>query len=615
MALLAGCAGVPVEAPAPASTPDDAAYEALERGEFHAAARRFLELGAQTSGEAREQYRLQAVDALLQGGLKSQAALLLESTSPVGMPPQLAMQRQLLAAELALPGDPDRALALLLHPAASERETALHARYHHLRARAFAQLGNHLEAAREYIERELFLTGTDTIEANQLATWEALSHLSNEALSQLRIHPPPNVLSGWMELALLAKDVEQTAEQVSATIAQWRERYPSHPALPSFLRALEHQRRDLLSRPDHIAVLLPFSGHFAAAAEAVRDGIVAAYYRDPQAATLQLHFYDEGDASAVIEQYARAIDDGAQFVIGPLGKEAVQTLARLPELSVPTLALNDVEPPRNEQLFQFGLAPEDEARQAAELAWLDGFDTAAVLYPQGPWGERLHTAFMERWEALGGRTASSAAYDPQQSDFSDPLRRLLNLDQSELRRITVQDVLRQRVDFDSRRRQDLDFVFLGAFPVQARLIRPQLRFHRAIGMPIYATSHIFAGTPDAAKDRDMDDVVFGDMPWTLDSETPNAALRREDREVLRAHGGSLQRLVAMGVDAYHLVPRLKLLAAYPHDRYQGETGTLRVDNGQRVRRHLLWARFVRGEPRLMDTDFLFVAPDGQANLE
>lgn len=597
--LLAGCAGGPVTPkPQPASD-REAAYRAMESGEYHAAARRFERLAAASASPEREEFQLQAARAMLQAGLEGQAAQLLAAVDRTALRPDLAMQHQLLSAALRLPTAPDQALTLLLEPAAPEQETELHARYHHLRARAFAQLGNHLEAAREYIERELFLTDRDAIEANQLAIWEALSHLSNQALEQLRIHPPPNVLSGWMELARIAKNIDQPTAHLAKQLAEWRKNYRGHPALSSFLDALEAKSQALVTQPGQIAVLLPLTGPFAQAADAVRDGILAAYYASPNRGSVTLRFYDEGSALQVANRYRAAVADGAEFVIGPLDKEAVRMLARETDLPVPTIALNYAEPAVSEALYQFSLAPEAEARQVAELAWLDGHDNAALLIPAGPWGDRVRVSFADRWQELGGQVVSRVEYDPEQNDFSGPLKRMLNLDESERRRIAVQDVIGRQVEFEARRRGDIDFVFLAAFPRQARLLRPQLRFHRAIGVPVYGTSHLYAGHHDPAQDRDMDGVVFGDMPWTLETETPYAETRRGSKPLLTDHSGSLQRLVALGFDAFHLVPRLKLLDSYPNDRFQGETGRLHVDPVNRVRRQLIWAQFRGGIPTVL----------------
>ncbi|WP_303901806.1 penicillin-binding protein activator [Thiohalomonas denitrificans] len=599
--------------PEPASD-KAAAEQALESGDYHAAARLYEGLAERARFPRREEYRLKSVQALIQAGLAGPAMRLLQSVDSSGLPADLAMQHQLLQATVVLSDDPDLALSLLAEPAAPESETALHAQFHQLRARAFGKLGNHLEAARESIERELFLTEIRDIEANQLVIWEALSNLSNQALEQLRVRPPPSVLSGWMELASIAKDTRQPSVHIAERIELWRQRYPGHPVLEPMLKAIEVKSKALAVRPNHIAVLLPLDGRFAQAGEAIRDGILAAHYDSAQRHDVTLRFYDEGSADEVLAQYDAAVNQGAEFVIGPLGKEAVRVLAREEQLPVPTIALNRAEPAASDSLFQFSLAPETEARQIAELAWLEGHNNAAILAPAGAWGERVHASFLERWEELGGKTASTSKYDAEESDFSGPIKRMLSIDASERRSIAVRDAIGRQVEFEAYRRQDIDFVFLAAFPRQARLIRPQLRYHRAIGLPIYATSHLYTGHINAAQDRDMEGIIFGDTPWTLNAETPHAPLRREVRKVLKQHTGSLQRLVALGLDAYLLVPRLRLLDRYPNDRFQGETGNLHVAPDNRIQRQLVWARFQRGEPQVLPRT-LFAEPieidDGQ----
>ena len=69
------------------------------------------------------------------------------------------------------------------------------------------------------------------------------------------------------------------------------------------------------------------------------------------------------------------------------------------------------------------------------------------------------------------------------------------------------------LEFEPRRRQDIDIVFMAAFPAGARQLMPQLAFHHGADLPVHATSHVWSGVPDPANDRDLDGVVFGDMPW------------------------------------------------------------------------------------------------------
>jgi outer membrane PBP1 activator LpoA protein len=180
---------------------------------------------------------------------------------------------------------------------------------------------------------------------------------------------------------------------------------------------------------------------------------------------------------------------------------------------------------------------------------------------------------------------------------------LLNINDSERRERRVRQLLRDSLEFIPRRRQDIDFVFLAASPRQARLIRPQMKFHHASDLPLLATSHLYDGKKNRAQDRDMDDILFCDMPWTLNAPSSRQELKQQYSEEFRPHAGQLQRLLAMGIDAYQLVPLLPVLESHPYERYRGETGNLRVTEGRRIGRRLQWARFERGIAKLQQETF------------
>ncbi|MGM0594977.1 MAG: penicillin-binding protein activator [Pseudomonadota bacterium] len=605
-ALLFGCAESPtVRQPAPDRQPDreTLAEQAMQSGQYGRAAELYGRLAAKARPPASYRHRYREAQALFQDGSNNLARDRLDSLASAPLPERLRLEAQLLRAEIDLQRNPDHTLSLLSTPAVDEDRlpdsNALYARYHELRARAFSALSNHLEAAREYILRDLYLQDEQTIRDNQLAIWQALSAYGPETLERLQVEPPRDTMSGWLELVLLAKDYSLSPNQVEQRLTQWRQRYPGHPASEAVLEEVLARSHELAERPARLALLLPHSGRFAAAARAIQEGLLAAYYSDPQRHDITLNIYDAGEEPAQLDRaYAEAVADGAQFIIGPLNKEAVAHLAAKEALPIPTLALNRAEQTNNAQLYQFGLAPEDEAREVAERAWAVGHRRAALLLPQGELGDRLAHAFNEHWQALGGSVAGQARYDRDDNDFSTPIKTLLNLNDSEFRKRRLNQLMSDRVEFTPRRRQDVDFVFLFAYPRQARLIRPQLDFHHASQLPVLATSHLYTGQIDRDTDRDMDNIAFCDMPWTLGGESTTASLRREYGDLLQAHGGQLQRLVALGIDAYQLVPLLPMLANHPYDHYQGETGRLSLDQQRRVERGLQWATFRRGVPWL-----------------
>ena len=179
---------------------------------------------------------------------------------------------------------------------------------------------------------------------------------------------------------------------------EWQALYPRHPALP-FLLVLyyEEQRKLAPTRVERIAVLLPASGRYAGVADAIRDGLLSAWYADSSEQRPRITFYDSSDPEQLWPLLNRAAEEGADVAIGPLAKQGVLQLARAGELPLPVLALNrvttDTVPPAN--LYQYSLSPEDEARQAAIWAASRGLGMPGVLYPDSARGERLFRALRD----------------------------------------------------------------------------------------------------------------------------------------------------------------------------------------------------------------------------
>jgi outer membrane PBP1 activator LpoA protein len=247
-------------------------------------------------------------------------------------------------------------------------------------------------------------------------------------------------------------------------------------------------------------------------------------------------------------------------------------------------------------IYQLGLAPELEAGLAARRASQDGRHRALVVVPRGSWGERVYQEFSRAFTSQGGKVVGAEYYESRDSDFSTPLKRALHLGRSTSRESRLERTLGLTLEAEPRRRQDADMIFIGAFPRQARLLRPQLKFHRASKLPIYATSHVYSGVVDRGSDRDMDGIRFSDMPWLLESGARFSALKHDlQKSDPRAFKKS-PRLYALGVDAFRLAP-LIVHGAPPGTWYVGgATGMLSLEDNGTIHRDLQWAEFKSGKP-------------------
>lgn len=605
---LSGCAPTP-QKPEVAKPSDllellGSAKIALDDGAHGQAADIFGQLAERSEPPLRYEYQLAAANALYLAGDDDKLQGLLATLPIDELGPDLNLQYQLLQATLTLERDPEEALNLLRFPAAEQyqvEDISLLGEYYSMRAMALSQLGNHLESSREYIQGELFLTDPTAIETNQKKILHELSRLSGQTLEQLHILPPPDTLGGWIELSLIARDPALGQQDTEQRLARWHEAYPRHPVRPGILDKLEENKLRMHTPAENIALLLPFSGRYAKVGAAVRDGFLSAYYNSPQHEKVTLRFYDAGDNPyQSLLGYRQAVLGGADFIIGPLNKSGVEIVVQQDDIPVTTLTLNySGELPRD-NLYQMALAPEDEASQVAEKAWQEGFSEAVLLVPDSSLGIRSAESFAQRWQELGGNVVETVRYNPDSNDFSRSIKALLGIDKSELRHRQLSDLLGQLLEFSPRRRQDIDMIFLTAQPRQARLIRPQLAFHYAGTLPIYATSHLFSGEVDKEKDIDLEGILFVDMPWTLDAATPLKEARHEERDALQQHRGQLQRLVALGADAYQLAASLMWMKNYPSDYLPGESGRLRLGADNRVQRQLLLARFHKGIPQVVE---------------
>jgi hypothetical protein len=598
---ITACTTAPERPQPPAEDPlAQAARAYTERGDYQAAAQLYLSESKTAPEKQRIPLRLSAAEYLAQGQLWDQMAQVLDSMDISRLDPAQQNRYRLLDAQRALAGhQPDVALNLLQRITSPESLPDHGQRYYQLRAEAYAMTGNALEAARQLIWLDGLLEDQQQKLENQYRIWEQLSTLSDVSLQQLRTSPPPDPLSGWMELVLITRQNRTDQQQWAVELDSWRARYPGHSAETALLPDILNQVARFGVPAKQIAVLLPLSGRTGESAAAIRDGILAAYYQD-EPERPELRFYDTGsNAPSLWSVYQQAAEDGAEFVVGPLLKERIQQLEQSGQLPVAVLALNHtgVEHASDLPLYHFGLAPEDEARQAAERTINDGHRQVIALVPDTAWGQRVLTAFQEQLATLGGEVLETGRYTPNSADFKGPIQDTLNLDASKNRHRSLERLLGQKLEYEPRRRQDAEAVFLLAFPTEARQIKPQLRFHHAGDLPVYSTSHVFSGGSNASIDRDMDELLFCDIPWLLDDEGQWADQRNRLRSAWPDRNHHHQRLFALGFDAYQVIPWLDTLSLPGFASFPGATGVLTLDEHKQLHRALEWAQFREGVPQ------------------
>ncbi len=608
LAALISCAPTPPKPGETAQGLEERAGEALEAQDYARAAELYDSAAERYEApEARARAAIRAAEAWLEADQTDTAAQALrkveeglrgELDEPART--RLGLVRARLALAQGRTATADRYLERL--PAPPEGHQAV---YYTLRAQVAEQRGKRLEAVRQRVDLEAHLEAEAAREENRQAIWQLLTEAPGPLLRERADAASEDLLGGWLRLALLAREHRLAPRRLEEALRAWEARFPEHPAREGRVLELLTQSRERLQRPGHIALLLPLSGDFAAAAEAVRHGVLAAYYA-AEGERPELRVYDTGgDGQQAVAAYRRAVEAGAEYTVGPLTKRGVAALAaEYEELPTPVLGLNtpaQAEGSRDfpEQLYRFGLSAEAEARQAARHALRQGWQRVLILTPESEWGERLGDAYAEAVEEHGGTVLQRNAYAADEADHSEILRELLRLDASRQRHRRLTRLLGEAPRFEPRRRRDADTLLIGALPRQARLLRPQIQYHRASGLPVVATSHAYGGTVQPDLDGDLEGMRFLDGPWLVDSAVVGIPRGLEHTYLSEQWPERMQenaRLIALGIDAYRIIPYLGVMAEHPEERIDGLTGRLRLSEAGRVERRLVAARFADGRP-------------------
>ena len=577
LAILISCAG-------PAPQRPDITPDQEEQLQQESTIETLLQQARRGSPADAPRLTLDAVDLMIATDAPDRARQTLAAMRVETLTPELRIRHTLTSAALMLSaGDPAEALGLL-QPAALA-ETApfpqTQVRALELRAQAFQQDGQYLAALRERIQLSPLVRDSAPNE-NLNGIWEILSIAPDSAFTGANIDSYE--LRGWLELRRLINSNTASIQNQMSALVQWRNSWNRHPAatrLPDALAVLD-QIWD--NRPAEIALVLPMQEPLG---QAISEGFLSAYYDELARGqdVPKVRIYDTSFRSDVLVLYDQAVDDGVDMIIGPLLKDAVRRMQRSSRpMPVPTLALNYGDPGGGapEGLYQFGLAPEDEIRQAADTAWAAGHRNAVVLTPAGEDYVRIQDTFSNYWSELGGRVLSVDTFSG--SDYSPTIKHMLAIDQSETRAARIRNLIpRNNIQFTPRRREDVDFIFLLANPAEGRQIKPTLSFHFAGDLPVYAMPAIHDAGANPVANRDLNGVIFSDAPWILNDQDP---LKASATDTWAPASGPVKRLRAMGVDSYRLLLRLEQMRRFPYTRVQGATGLLSLKEDGGIQREL-----------------------------
>ncbi|MBF7075046.1 penicillin-binding protein activator [Glaciecola sp. MH2013] len=453
------------------------------------------------------------------------------------------------------------------------------------------------------------------------------------------------VLSGYRALSQIIEDVNLSDADRQQSLRFWLSQNAEHPLALELPQGVANYLNQNIQALEKIAVLLPLSGRVEAQGRAIKEGIMASFFSqlqeiqrsNPSALLPSIDFIDTGSDANTFASDDITQDKLSEYdiIVGPLLREhvaAVNTF-ELPESMIvylnrletpsfqvsesqsdtPTLdstaptstALTSTEltsteltstaltstAPTKAEVF-FALAPEDEAKQLANLMMERGVSTPILISNQSALSQRMVDSFNEQWLALN---AERNIERPKLVNFTDNkslrvgITAALDVLQSQRRIRQISNLSSDVVHSVTRNRRDVDAFVVFARPQELELLNPIIESSISLfserTIPVFASSYSYQHKLNKNTIRDLRNVVFVDMPFLMPTQR-ESQLATDIDKLWNEPPSSFLRLFAFGFDAFQFSSQIQQLAFFSHTALDGMSGTLTVNADFQVERQL-----------------------------
>lgn len=288
----------------------------------------------------------------------------------------------------------------------------------------------------------------------------------------------------------------------------------------------------------------------------------------------------------------KAQQDGANLIVGPLLKPEVMKTIEL-QSGLPVLALNELESvPSATTVCFFSLSPEDETRNAAQHLRQQQKSNPLIIVPDNKFGQRMAQTFADEWQHTGGGTVLQQTFSSVES-LKASINRGVGI------RMTGTPVLptaNAPLPLETQSIPSaggaIDSVYIIATSDELTLIKPMIDMAISTKKrpPIYVSSRSNQGGTGPDFRMEMEGIQFSDIPLMTGANLP--LMQKASSKF--ANDYSLMRLYAMGIDAWSLANNYNDLTKGSL-RFNGISGSLRVENNCTVYRELPWMQFKQGK--------------------
>jgi ABC-type branched-subunit amino acid transport system substrate-binding protein/predicted negative regulator of RcsB-dependent stress response len=307
---------------------------------------------------------------------------------------------------------------------------------------------------------------------------------------------------------------ESNYDQAAQAFSDFLAAYPAHEYNQQARRMLEELSGRTVYNRTTIGCLLPLSGRYKVYGDRAMRGVEMALARfnqqniggEPVQLIVKDSGSDPGMLTAAIEELVQA---RVAAIIGPLvDAEYAAEIAQQNGIPIVTWTQKEHITEIGDWVFRNFMTPEMQVKRIVGYAAdVLGARSFVILYPEEKYGATFMNLFWDEVIQHGGRVVGVESYDPSQTDFAEPIKKLVG--QFYDTPGDLKDIVRPPQDSDTAigeeqeisrgdrgRREDegpeaivdFDAIFIPDAPAKAGLIVPQLAYYDIEGVYLLGTN-------------------------------------------------------------------------------------------------------------------------------
>jgi len=294
-------------------------------------------------------------------------------------------------------------------------------------------MGSPADALHSYL---MALTPSKGEEKNQIIAKlkEAVGHLGSEEIKSMLAGVGDKPPAGYLMYQLGLKHVEEEKyDGAERTLSAFIKRFPLHENVYDAKRLLKEIAEKSIIKQKVIGCLLPLSGPYKTFGNRALSGIELALNRFSSQSASPLIKLIIKDTGAKPERAGRAVqelcNENAAAIIGPIvTAEFAAVEAQDRGIPIITLTQKDKITEIGNYVFRNFITPKMQVQAIVSYAFETlGLKRFAILYPEEKYGTTCMNLFWDEVITSGGKIVGVEAYNTAQTDFADPIKKIVGL--------------------------------------------------------------------------------------------------------------------------------------------------------------------------------------------